>query len=98
MNRDLLREHWTAEDRSADMPSVEEVGTPDAQITTAIDVTSVIEAKRAAMKCHSSQIAEESFFLAMPDEVFEVAFGTEWFLKTLPAPLPGAPRENSLLD
>jgi len=29
------------------------------------------------MKAHASQITEESFFLSMPDEIFELAFGTE---------------------
>ena len=29
----------------------------------------------------ASQISEQSFFLAMPDEQFAVAFGTEWFIR-----------------
>ena len=35
----------------------------------------------AAMRAHASQISEQSFFLAMPDEQFRVAFGTEWFIR-----------------
>ena len=33
------------------------------------------------MRAHASQISEQSFFLAMPDDVFRFAFGTEWFIR-----------------
>jgi hypothetical protein len=33
------------------------------------------------MKAHASQISETSFFLAMPPEQFEHAFGSEWFIR-----------------
>jgi hypothetical protein len=33
------------------------------------------------MRAHASQISEQSFFLALPDDAFEVAFGTEWFIR-----------------
>jgi len=33
------------------------------------------------MRAHASQISEESFFLAMPDDAFRFAFGTEWFIR-----------------
>jgi hypothetical protein len=33
------------------------------------------------MRAHPSQIAEDSFFLAMPPEVFAMAFGTESFIE-----------------
>jgi hypothetical protein len=29
---------------------------------------------------HASQINDESFFLAMPDDLFAMAFGTEWLV------------------
>jgi hypothetical protein len=32
------------------------------------------------MRAHASQISEQSFFLGMPDEAFQYAFGTEWFI------------------
>jgi len=36
---------------------------------------------------HESQISEEAFFLAMPDDLFAHTFGTEWYerLDTRPA-------------
>ncbi len=57
-----------------------EMGTPAALITHGIDVTPVIERKRAAMVAHTSQITPESFFLQLPEEAFALAFGTEWFV------------------
>ena len=92
MNRDLIRswremmeddEPETAASR--DDPGFENIGTPDAEITTAVDVSDLIATKRAAMVAHASQINEESWFLQLPDEVFATAFGTEWFVRVKPA-------------
>jgi LmbE family N-acetylglucosaminyl deacetylase len=57
------------------------MGTPEAELTLAVDVTGYLDAKRAAMRCHASQIEDTSFFLQMPDEAFAAAFGTEWFIE-----------------
>ncbi|MFM8530822.1 MAG: PIG-L deacetylase family protein [Ilumatobacteraceae bacterium] len=54
-------------------------GTPAHEITLAVDVSTHLAAKRAALGCHRSQISETSFFATMPEEVFAMAFGTEWF-------------------
>jgi LmbE family N-acetylglucosaminyl deacetylase len=56
-------------------------GMPEADLTTAVDVTSVIDAKRRSMTAHRSQITDSSFFLTMPPEMFATAFGTEWFIR-----------------
>ncbi len=56
-------------------------GKPESVITAAVDVSPYLAAKRRAMRAHASQISEQSFFLAMPDEAFRVAFGTEWFIR-----------------
>ena len=65
-----------------DMPELaDDFGTPEAQITCAVDVTKFADEKRAAMRAHASQISEQSFFLALPDEAFRFAFGTEWFIR-----------------
>jgi LmbE family N-acetylglucosaminyl deacetylase len=69
--------------------------TPAELITTRIDVSDLLDRKRAALRAHASQIDETSFFLALPDDVFAVAFGTEWFIRR------GAPegtRETWLFD
>lgn len=56
-------------------------GKPETEITAAVDVSAYVTVKRAAMRAHASQISEESFFLAMPDEPFAYSFGTEWFIR-----------------
>ena len=53
----------------------ETMGEPASRITTEVDVTPWIERKRRAMRAHASQISEDSFFLAMPDEVFADGVG-----------------------
>jgi len=66
-----------------DAPTPDDVstfGVPEAAITTTIDVRRVLARKRAAMQAHASQIAETSWFLAMPDEAFAAAFGQEWYI------------------
>jgi LmbE family N-acetylglucosaminyl deacetylase len=39
-----------------------------------------VSQKRAAMKCHASQLSDSSFFLAMDDDTFARQFGNEWFI------------------
>lgn len=65
-------------------------GLPDEMLTHAVDVTAVIDRKRKALLAHASQIAPDSFFLAMPDEQFTAAFGTEWYRSHGAAPRIGA--------
>jgi LmbE family N-acetylglucosaminyl deacetylase len=62
-------------------PDELDLGVPEARITTVVDVTGVLDRKRAAMAAHPSQIAEESFFLALPSDLFAAAFGTEWYIR-----------------
>ena len=64
----------------------EEIGTEEADITHAVDVSAYLERKRAAMLAHTSQITADSFFGSMTDEQFADAFGTEWYVA------PGPPR------
>ncbi len=56
-------------------------GKPESVITAAVDVSPYLADKRRAMRAHASQISEQSFFLALPDEAFAFAFGTEWFIR-----------------
>lgn len=56
-------------------------GEPESVLTLCVDVSDRSAAKREAMRCHSSQISDSSFFLEMPDEVFAMAFGREWFIE-----------------
>jgi len=74
---------------------MDDFGSPESIITTAIDVSGYLDRKRAAMKAHASQISETSFFLAMPPELFATAFGTEWFID--PTRTPGGAMATDLL-
>jgi LmbE family N-acetylglucosaminyl deacetylase len=58
-----------------------ELGVPGDRITTTVDVGEFIDAKRAALAAHASQVDESSFFLAMPAQHFRRAFGQEWFIR-----------------
>lgn len=63
------------------------VGTPEAELNWAVDVSSKIELKREAMKCHSSQASDIGYFLSMDANRFKDSFGWEFFIE--PAKEPG---------
>ena len=82
-------------------PTIEDnplFGTPAAQITHAVDVSSVVDRKRRAMAAHRSQISEESFFLSMPEDRFAMAFGTEWFIRQDMPRAPADPFHDRIID
>jgi LmbE family N-acetylglucosaminyl deacetylase len=102
-NRDNIRRGFeTARAAGVDLPGgvddrefdVDTFGTPEEDITTAVDVSAYLERKREAMAAHASQISDTSFFLAMPPDMFAMAFGTEWFVRR---GAPGGIREHDLL-
>lgn len=55
-------------------------GVDDSTITTTVDASAFIDAKRAAIEAHGSQ-AENMFFLSLPDEAFRMAFSFEQFVR-----------------
>jgi len=62
--------------------------TPAAEITHAVDVSGVLDAKRASMRAHASQATGAAdtmrtlaVFLDLPPDVFALAFSTEWFVQ-----------------
>ena len=57
------------------------MGTPEAELTTRVDVAAYLDRKREALRAHRSQITDVSFFETMPDEAFAQAFGTEWYIR-----------------
>ena len=54
-------------------------GTPDELVTTRVDVHDYVEQKRAAFRAHLSQNDPNSWFATMQDQVYELAFGTEYY-------------------
>ena len=105
MNRDFFRTLTTLVESSDWQPpegttdGLDTMGEPASRLTTEVDVTPWIEAKRDAMRAHASQIAETSFFLAMPDDVFKTVWGREWYIRIRPAVVASAKetRETGLM-
>ncbi len=104
INRDRIQAFMQeAADAGQDMGAIDgpqvdvsELGKPEALLTTEVDVRPWIDRKKTSMRAHASQIAEQSFFLSMPDDVFERSFGTEWFIRR-GEPVPVARRGTSII-
>jgi LmbE family N-acetylglucosaminyl deacetylase len=86
LNRDHVRDLMSRvadlgiDPPGGDSPDVDTFGEPASRITTQVDVTKFLDAKRNAMRVHKSQISDSSFFLSLPDGAFALAFGTEWYI------------------
>jgi LmbE family N-acetylglucosaminyl deacetylase len=76
---------------------VESFGLPAEAITHRLDVGDLLALKRAAMRCHASQIAPDDWLLTMPTRRIEGLFGAEWFVRSGHARPAGAPFANQLL-
>lgn len=66
-------------------------GLPQERITTTLDVTPYLDRKRAAFRCHRSQIREDSFMLTAPEEFARRAMYDEVFIRVrslVEAPTP----------
>jgi LmbE family N-acetylglucosaminyl deacetylase len=104
MDRDFMRA-LRAEAAASDygpednLEGADTMGEPSERITTEVDVSPWVDAKREAMRAHASQITEDSFFLQMPEDVFARVWGQEWYIRVRPEPegLGGGIREPGLL-
>ena len=62
--------------------------TPHSQLTHVVDVSGVLDRKRASMMAHATQASTESadsvrtlaVFIGLPEDIFAIAFATEWFV------------------
>lgn len=62
--------------------------TPHSQLTHVVDVSGVLDRKRASMAAHATQASSESadsvrtlaVFIGLPEDIFAIAFATEWFV------------------
>ena len=54
-------------------------GTPDELVTTRIDVREYLDRKRKAFAAHVSQNDPNSWFTTMASQIYEMAFGTEYY-------------------
>ena len=73
-------------------------GTPDAEVTTRIDVSGFLDAKRASMGCHKTQRQDLGWLLDLPEDLADRAIDTEYFvLRWLDGEdVPRTHRETSL--
>lgn len=73
-----------------DLPFV----TPDAWVTTTVDIRAGVSRKRAALVAHHSQIAPDWPMLAIPEEVTIEHFGTEAFQLVISRTPPSQPETD----
>jgi LmbE family N-acetylglucosaminyl deacetylase len=70
-------------------PDSPDWGKPEAEITHKVEVVDVADRKRAAMRAHASQMGPDHPLLAMPEPMFLVGLGVEFYIVT-PPPSPAA--------
>ena len=74
-----------------ELPDVIDIGLEEHHLTHTADVSSVAVRKREALRHHRSQVADDHWFLAMPEDRFVAAMGTEWFRAHGPVDDEGSP-------
>jgi len=94
MNRDAMRAMMAGAvaagqegtfDADGPMDDGNPMGTPESEIHWRVDVTPHLPQRRAAMQAHASQVTDIGMFMAMPTEIFAMAFGHEHYIE------PGRP-------
>jgi LmbE family N-acetylglucosaminyl deacetylase len=99
VNRDHLLSLMAQMSGDPDAPEVptdvDNLGVTADKITTTVDVRDFVDAKRAAMVAHASQIPADSFFVQLTPDAFREAFGHEWFIRR---DGPRTQYETSLFD
>ncbi len=91
MNRDAMRSMMAAGraagladegmDPDAPMDDGNPLGSPEAEIHWRVDVAAYIPQRRAALEAHRSQATDIEMFLAIPQDVFALIFGSEFYIE-----------------
>jgi LmbE family N-acetylglucosaminyl deacetylase len=68
------------ESADAVLAELPKVGKPEAEITHRVEAVDFVEQKKASMRAHASQMAPDHFLLAMPDPVFAMGMGVEFYI------------------
>lgn len=76
-------------------PSPPDWGTPDALVTTCVDVSAYVSRKRRALWAHATQMGPEVFFARLPEHAFDQMFAQEQF-RLAHARTPFTPPETDL--
>jgi mycothiol conjugate amidase Mca len=80
---------------AADEAAEPAFGVSDDKVTTIVDVSAYIGAKRASLESHRTQMGPEQFFMQLPTELFKEAFGRETFQRVAGS---GSTPETDLFD
>jgi LmbE family N-acetylglucosaminyl deacetylase len=89
MNRDFMVRHRDLSpspdaevefDPNGPMDDGNPLGSPEAEIGLAVDVTPFLAQKRQALAAHASQVTDIGMMLSMPPAAFDAFFGTEWYI------------------
>lgn len=92
--RELLRaagQESPFEDSEMDM---EQMTTADELVTTHIDVRGYLPQKMQALRCHRTQLAPDSFFFQLPEEMSRLAMGYEHFVLSRSTASSPAPEDD----
>lgn len=100
INRDWLTRGMRGLIESGELPSDWEppsqdapaFGKPESEITHRVEAIDYIEQKKASMRAHASQIGPDHMLLTMPDPIFAMGMGTEFYI-VRPEPSPVATPE-----
>ncbi|MDQ6715510.1 MAG: PIG-L family deacetylase [Actinomycetota bacterium] len=57
------------------------IGTPESEISWEVDVSGFLPVRLAAVQAHASQKTDTGWITAMPEEVFALSFGTEYYIE-----------------
>ena len=79
--RSMLEAFMTAmpEEAQRQNTTMRIAGTPDELVTTRVDVHDYVDQKRKAFGAHVSQNDPNSWFATMASQIYELAFGTEYY-------------------
>jgi LmbE family N-acetylglucosaminyl deacetylase len=69
---------------------------PEPIIHAAVDVSDYVEIQREALRCHRTQIPQDSFFLRFPLDIARVAFATAYLQRLQPLPVDGEQDDDLL--
>lgn len=87
-------ENMPEEIRAQQNPDMQMQGTPDELVTARIDVSPYVMRKRDAFRAHISQNDPESWFTKIQDQLYELAFGTEYYQLARGKPGSALPEED----
>ena len=73
---------------------IESVGTPDADVTTVLELSAWVDIKIASLNCHRTQIDPNGPFAQLPEEMTREIMGKEYYTLVLPE---GVGAEGDLL-